>query len=137
MTTPGEASPGAGRPVAYYDGSCPICAREIGFYRRQKGADQICWVDIGHTPSVDIAPDLSREAALARFTLRDIDGTLVSGGRAFVSIWMRLPRFRWLATIFAIRPFAWTLCVAYSFFLKLRPRLQAVALRMEMKGRRN
>jgi hypothetical protein len=40
---------------------------------------------------------------------------------------MRLPRFRWLAMIFAVQPFAWLLEQAYRLFLKFRPRLQAMA----------
>lgn len=132
--TPSRSSAAHDRPTAYYDGACPLCAREIGFYRRQEGADQICWVDIGDMESPNIAPGLSRKAALARFTMRDADGNIISGSRAFVRIWMRLPRFRWLAIIFAIRPFAWLLEGAYGLFLKLRPRLQAIALRREMKG---
>jgi predicted DCC family thiol-disulfide oxidoreductase YuxK len=74
---------GHDRPTAFYDGACPLCAREIGFYRRQEGADWICWVDISSIDTMDVAPDLAREEALARFTVRDADGSLVSGGRAF------------------------------------------------------
>ena len=118
---------GHDRPTAYYDGACPLCAREIGFYRRQEGADQICWVDISSIDTIDVAPDLSREHAIARFTVRDVDGSLVSGSRAFTKIWMCLPRFRWLAKVFAVQPFAWLLGQAYRLFLKLRPRLQAMA----------
>ncbi|NQW49897.1 MAG: DUF393 domain-containing protein [Rhodospirillales bacterium] len=121
--------------TAYYDGACPLCAREINFYRRQKGADQVSWVDISVMDCVNIAPDLPRKAALARFTMRDFDGNLVSGSRAFISVWKRLPHFRWLAIIFSIQPLAWLLEKAYGLFLKTRPRLQALALRREM-GRR-
>ncbi len=122
-----ETTSGHDRPVAYYDGACPLCAREIGFYRRQEGADRIDWVDISRIDAVDVAPDLPRAKALARFTVRDVDGGLVSGSGAFTRIWMRLPRFRWLATLFAVPPFAWLLEQAYRLFLKFRPRLQAMA----------
>ena len=125
------------RPTAYYDGACPLCAREIGFYRRQNGADRICWVDISDIDTVDVAPGLPREEALARFSVRDADGSLVSGGRAFTHIWKRLPRFRWLATVFDIQPFAWLLGQAYRLFLEVRPRLQALATRLETQGPRN
>jgi len=58
---------------------------------------------------LDVAPDLAREEALARFTVRDADGSLVSGGIAFPLIWKQLPRFRWLAKLSDIQPFAWSL----------------------------
>lgn len=131
-----ETMSGHDRPTAYYDGACPLCAREIGFYRRQNGADRICWVDISGSGTMDVAPDLAREEALARFTVRDADGSLASGGRAFTLIWIQLPRFRWLAKLFDIQPFAWLLDQAYGIFLKLRPRLQAMALSREVRGPR-
>lgn len=115
---------GHDRPTAFYYGACPLCAREIGFYRRQEGADRICWVDVG---TMNAAPDLSREQALARFTVRKADGSLVSGSRAFTLIWKELPRFRWLAALFGTAPLAWLLGKAYGIFLVLRPCLQAMA----------
>jgi len=124
------------RPTAYYDGDCPLCAHEIGFYRRQNGADRICWVDISDIDTVDVAPGLTREEALARFTVRDADGSVISGGSAFTLIWKQLPRFRWLARLFDVRPFAWSLDQAYGIFLKLRPCLQAMALSREVRGPR-
>ncbi len=128
-----ETMSGHVRPTAYYDGACPLCVREIEFYRRQDGADRICWVDISGIDTMDVARDLSRQHALAQFTVRDADGSLVSGSRAFTLIWKHLPRFRWLATIFDIQPFAWLLGQAYSVFLELRPRLQAMALSREVR----
>ena len=114
------------RPVAYYDGACPLCAREIGFYRQQEGAERICWVAIGN---MEAAPDLSREQALARFTVRKSDGSLISGSGAFALIWKELPRFRWLAALFRAPFLAWLLDKAYGVFLMLRPFLQAMASR--------
>jgi predicted DCC family thiol-disulfide oxidoreductase YuxK len=113
-------------PIAYYDGACPLCAREISFYRRQAGASRIHWIDVSRIGGNEVAPDLSNDAALARFHVRDIDGSLVSGGAAFVLVWKNLPRFRWLCTIFALRPFTWALDRLYAGFLKVRPRLQSL-----------
>jgi predicted DCC family thiol-disulfide oxidoreductase YuxK len=128
--------PGYHRPTVYYDGACPLCAREVGFYRRQNGSDRICWVDISDIDTMDVAPDLARKEALARFTVRNADGSLVSGGRAFTPIWKQLPRFRWLAKLFDVQPFAWSLDQAYDIFLKLRPRLQVMALSRKVRGPR-
>ncbi|MDI1286727.1 MAG: DCC1-like thiol-disulfide oxidoreductase family protein [Reyranella sp.] len=112
-------------PTAYYDGACLLCAREIAFYRRQAGARRIRWIDVSGLGGDEVSPDLSRDAALARFHVRDIDGRLISGGAAFALVWKNLPRFRWLATLLAPRPFTWILDRLYTAFLKIRPRLQS------------
>lgn len=131
MTTSGAADRPAALsslndgPTAYYDGACPLCAQEIAFYRRQAGARRIRWIDVSGLGGNEVAPDLSYDVALARFHVRNIDGRLVSGGAAFVLVWKNLPRFRWLATLFAPRPFTWILDRLYTAFLKIRPRLQS------------
>ena len=30
----------------YYDGSCPLCRREIAFYRRLRATMRLDWVDV-------------------------------------------------------------------------------------------
>jgi predicted DCC family thiol-disulfide oxidoreductase YuxK len=108
----------------FYDGSCPLCIREIAFYQRQAGASRISWIDVSRTGDDDVAPGLSRVKAMSRFHVLDVDGELFTGGKAFAKIWDVLPRFRLLARLFRIQPFAWILDRAYDFFLKFRPYLQ-------------
>ena len=31
--------------TVFYDGACPLCATEIGFYQRRRGAERVAWVD--------------------------------------------------------------------------------------------
>ena len=59
--TPGPAAPAL---TVFYDGSCPLCRREIDFYRRRRGAARIDWLDISGLPEGEVAPGLSRCAAL-------------------------------------------------------------------------
>ena len=49
------------------------------------------------------------------------DGSLVSGGAAFVRLWSSLPGLRWLAAMAARPPVSWALEPAYRLFLRLRP----------------
>jgi hypothetical protein len=37
--------PEPGKLTVYYDGACPLCRREIDFYRRRGRAAPIEWVD--------------------------------------------------------------------------------------------
>ena len=108
--------------TVYHDGSCPLCRREIGHYRRQAGSQQIDFVDISD-PRAEPGPGVSREDAMGRFHVRLPSGELLSGGAAFVEIWKVLPRWRPLARAAALPGVKSALNIAYSLFLPLRPTL--------------
>ena len=116
----------AGQPTVFYDGACPLCAREIGFYRARAGADRVCWVDVSRTDDGEVTPGLTKAQAMARFHVLDADGRLVSGGVAFARLWEALPGFRLFGRLFRVRPLAWVLDRAYDAFLRFRPQLQAM-----------
>mgnify|MGYP001825097323 FL=1 len=115
------------RLTVYFDGACPLCAKEIGFYQRRPGADDVCWVDISEAAGGDVAPDLPFDEAMARFHVRNPDGSLESGGAAFSRLWSEIPGFRLIGRFTRLPPIAWLLERAYRFFLRFRPRLQRLA----------
>lgn len=117
------------RPTVFYDGACPLCSQEIGFYQRRRGAGNIDWVDISRAPDGEIAPGLSKDRALARFHLLLPDGRLVSGGVAFAHLWAALPGFRPMGKALLTRPLSGIIDAAYDLFLKIRPRLQKLVSR--------
>lgn len=119
---PTSAHPGtsACAPVVYFDGACPVCAREIAMYRQQPGGNTLRWVDASSCADDELGPALTREAALARLHLRGPDGQLVSGAAAFTGMWRQLPRWRWLGVVLGR---GWRLvCLegAYRAFLLVR-----------------
>lgn len=121
--------------TVYFDGACPLCRREIGWYRRRPGADGIAWVDVSRASSDPLPPDLLREAALARFHVRLPDGRLLTGAAAFGELWKRLPGFRTLGRVVRLRPLEPLFERLYRVFLRLRPMLQrAVSARCERRG---
>jgi predicted DCC family thiol-disulfide oxidoreductase YuxK len=103
--------------TVYYDGGCPVCRREIGFYARRTG-DGVSYCDVAS--EVCPAPDLKREDALKRFHVRLADGALVSGAAAFLALWRATPGFRLPARLLSARPVVAALDVAYDGFLKIR-----------------
>ena len=111
----------------FYDGACPLCRREIGFYRRRRGADNVEWCDLSEMTRTAVAPGLDRDAALARFHVQKPDGSLASGGDAFRALWLALPVFRPVARVLGLPGLRRLLNVAYDRFLVLRPRLQRLA----------
>ncbi len=132
------AQPRAGiRPAVtvFYDGTCPLCAAEIGFYRRRRGAESIDWIDASACSTETLTTGLTRDRALKRFHVLDANGQLVAGGQAFAVLWRALPGYDWLGRLFRVKPFAWTLDHAYDFFLRWRPQLQSLARRFAAPGR--
>ena len=111
----------------YYDGSCPLCRREIGLYRGLSSTVRLNWVDVSAGSS--LGEGLSCKAAMRRFHVRDQSGRLLSGGAAFSRLWRALPGWRVLGWCFACPPMSWGLELAYRAFLPLRPGLQRLAQR--------
>jgi predicted DCC family thiol-disulfide oxidoreductase YuxK len=109
--------------TVFYDGACPLCRREIAFYRRRKGADAVNWVDLTVAEDGNVAPGLSRECALRRLHVRDARGRHVSGAAAFAKLWESLPAFRLLGRVIQIPPMSWLAEWGYRVFLKVRPGL--------------
>ena len=90
-------------------------------YRRQPGADALCWVDVARCSASDLGAGLTRESAMARLHLRQADGRLVSGAAAFTALWQVLPRWSWLGRLFGSGARLWLLESVYRAFLALRP----------------
>ncbi|NNL88573.1 MAG: DUF393 domain-containing protein [Marinicaulis sp.] len=115
----------------YFDGACPLCVREIEFYRRQRGADRIIWTDISTFKGSKVATNLTKEMALRRFHVKDKTGQLVSGAKAFSKLWQELPRFRLFGRFAGVTPITEILEAAYRAFLLFRPTLQGILPRNE------
>lgn len=115
--------------TVYFDGACPLCAREIAFYRRRRGGDRLNWVDVSTLVDEDVAEGLSKSDALARFHIRTSGGQIVSGGQAFAHLWDALPSFRPLGRLFLTTPMSKCLDLGYNLFLRFRPLLQRVVRR--------
>lgn len=120
------------RPEAvtvYYDGACPLCRAEIGHYKACRGADAVSFVDVSQ-PDADAGADLPREAALARFHVRDAHGRLVSGAAGFATLWSVLPGWRPAARIARLPVIRGILELAYRGFLPVRPYLARMVGRL-------
>ena len=118
--------------TVYYDGACPLCRAEIDHYRRCRGAEAVAFVDFSARGApTALGPDLTCEAALARFHVREVNGRLLSGAEAFARLWRALPGWRWLGRLVAT-PVVLSLAeAAYRAFLPLRPRLARLVARRQ------
>mgnify|MGYP001799646213 CR=1 FL=1 len=104
----------------YYDGSCPLCRKEIDWYRK-RGTNAI-FRDI--SKAENLPDDLNHEEAMARFHARGHGGQLISGGDAFIAVWAQTPGLTWAAALAQPRPIRWLLERLYRLFLPVRPYIQ-------------
>jgi predicted DCC family thiol-disulfide oxidoreductase YuxK len=111
--------------TVFYDGACPVCTIEVGAYQRCRGGERINWVDLSAAPPGEVAPGLSRDEALRRFTVMRADGSLSRGGSAFADLWASLPALRFVGRMAQTWPLSAIADGAYRFvFLPIRPGLQ-------------
>jgi predicted DCC family thiol-disulfide oxidoreductase YuxK len=110
----------ATQSVVYFDGSCPLCRAEIGFYRRSDVAEALCFVDVSKT-NVELDNGLNPQQAMQRFHVRTREGKLISGSAAFVEVWSRLPNWKWVAKVAALPGAISMLEICYKMFLPVRP----------------
>jgi predicted DCC family thiol-disulfide oxidoreductase YuxK len=128
--------PEPGKVAIFYDGSCPLCRSEIGYYRRRDEAGALCFVDVSEKDA-EPPKGITRLQAMQRFHVLAANGTLLSGAPAFVAVWSCLPRWRWAARIAQLPPVMALLALGYRAFLPLRPWLSPQfghALRMRNQG---
>ena len=119
---------GDARTTVFFDGSCPLCTREIEFMRARDRDGRLNFEDVTGPGSV-LPEGRTREEALARFHVRSSDGTVRDGADAFVHMWRELPALRPLAALARVPGVTWVLERLYRQFLKVRPSLQRMARR--------
>ena len=112
-----------------YDGSCPLCRREIGVYQNLKPCQPeqtVQFLDVSQ-PDSPLPAGGTRADYLARFHVQLASGQILSGAAAFVALWATLPGWRYLAWLARLPGITPLLEVIYLAFLKIRPQMQAVA----------
>ena len=107
-------------PMVLYDGSCPVCSREIAHYRKRKNAELITWIDASKQQTQLNTLGVSQEEAMAIFHVRDTGGNWQRGVDGFIYLWSLLPAYRWLAQIVCALRLQPLLKWGYGYFLRWR-----------------
>lgn len=125
------------KSTVYFDGSCPLCRAEIGYYRRQDQAGSLCFVDVSQSAAAT-PQGVTHQRAMERFHVRASDGRVVSGAAAFVEVWTRLPQWRWAARVASLPGALAVLEFGYRMFLPVRPIISRLfgRVRRLQEGRR-
>ena len=122
-STPVSTPSGEACVRVLYDGSCPVCSREIAMYQGLTPRTPIAWVDVSQ-PGQDLPTGKSPQQLMARFHVVTTHGDLVDGARAFVHLWQQLPRWRYLAWVAKFPGAVPLMELAYGAFLRWRPTVQ-------------
>jgi predicted DCC family thiol-disulfide oxidoreductase YuxK len=104
----------------WFDGNCPLCAREIALMRRLDWHGVITFTDVARP---DATCPLDQEALLARFHVSE-DGVILSGAEAFAAMWRVIPLLKPLGWAARNRVVLAALERLYVRFLRVRPLLQ-------------
>ncbi len=106
----------------YYDGACPLCAREVAALRRLDRKGRIRFSDIA-APGFDAAATgIAWADLMDRIHARLADGTVVEGVEAFRRLYALLG-FGWLVAPTRLPGVRWLLDAAYRAFARNRLRL--------------
>ena len=109
----------------YFNNTCNICRAEINLYKKQNIED-IEWVDITNNKSAEIETQKNDKALLRRLHIKDGE-KVIDGAEAFLLVWKKIPKYRFLYTFFKL-PIIFTLfSLSYeiiAFFLYLKNRKQ-------------
>ena len=119
--------------LVWFDGACPLCVREIAWMRRLDRRNAIAFVDVSRAAAQDGAGcPVDRSVLLARFHALE-DGRVVSGAAAFAAMWRAVPLLRPLGLAARNRLVLAGLERLYGLFLRVQPRLQRAARRLEKR----
>lgn len=107
----------------FFDGLCPLCAREINVYRRRSHDGRIVFIDITDAAFSAEAEGLDPKEVHRRFHAKDGAGRIYTGPEAFVEIWKRVPGFALAVRLAALPGAGLVMEAGYFCFMHLRPLL--------------
>ena len=86
----------------YFNNSCNICRMEINHYKKIANTD-LEWIDITNNEDAVKITSKSQKELLRRLHVI-VDGEVIGGAKAFIIIWSKIPKYKFLSKIFSIKP---------------------------------
>ena len=97
----------------YYNKSCSICRAEINLYKKQD-IKEIEWVDITNNVIAEKNTLKNNKTLLRRLHVEE-NGQIFGGAKAFLLVWKKIPKYKFLYTFFRL-PIIFNL---FSFFYEI------------------
>ena len=111
----------------YFNNSCKICKFEIDLYKKEK-IDGIDWIDITNNEQAEKETSKNDRQLLRRLHVKD-DEKVLEGAEAFLFVWKKIPKYRFLYKFFKL-PIIFTIfncgyeIIAYFLYLKNKKQLK-------------
>ena len=111
----------------FFNNSCNVCRLEINHYKKISDSN-FEWVDITNNEEAIKLTSKSQKELLRRIHVID-NGNVIGGAKAFVIIWSKIPKYKFLSKLFSIKIFFVIFhylyeIVAYFLFLKNKNQLK-------------
>ena len=111
----------------FFNNSCNICRLEINHYKKISDSN-LEWFDITNNEEAIKLTSKSQKELLRRIHVID-NGNVIGGAKAFVIIWSKIPKYKFLSKLFSIKIFFVLFhylyeFVAYFLFLKNKNQLK-------------
>mgnify|MGYP000862480155 CR=1 FL=1 len=110
----------------YYNESCNICRAEVNLYKKQN-IKEIKWVDITNNVAAERDTLKDNKTLLRRLHVEE-GGKIFGGAKAFLLVWKKIPKYKFLYTFFRL-PIIFTLfslfyeIIAFILYLKNKKQL--------------
>jgi len=111
----------------YFNNSCKICKAEIDLYKKEN-IKEIDWVDITDNDLAEIETSRNNKELLRRLHVKE-EGKVLQGADAFLVLWKKIPKYKFLYRFFKI-PIIFNLfsigyeIVSYFLYLKNKKQLE-------------
>ena len=111
----------------YFNNSCKICRSEINLYKKENIQD-IDWIDITNNSDAEKDTFRNDKQLLRRLHVKE-NGQIIQGAEAFLYIWKKIPKYKFLYKFFKL-PIIFTIfkygyeMVAFFLYLKNKKQLK-------------
>ena len=111
----------------YFNNSCKICRSEINLYKKENIKD-IDWIDITNNSDAEKETSRNDRELLRRLHVKE-NGKIIQGAEAFLYVWKKIPKYKFLYTFFKL-PIIFTIfkyiyeMIAFFLYLKNKKQLK-------------
>ena len=114
----------------FFNNSCKICRSEINLYKKENIKD-IDWIDITNNSDAEKETSRNDKELLRRLHVKE-NGKIIQGAEAFLYLWKKIPKYKFLYKIFKL-PIIFTIfkygyeIIAFFLYLKNKKQLKKLS----------